>query len=201
MSSNATMTECDHQIQCGADLVLASTFGDVRMMASSGNVIVSGVNSASMDCGPAAVWLSSSTPATGKVVIEAGTGGTVAMTCGPSFEGPNLLMSPETITLRVGASSIVLTADSITLMVGEATYTLTSEGLVEEMGEVTREMTFEGHNLQAGEAEFNLGLEGEAKEGPTETSEAEGGHVQNQTLASDTTDAMKNEDPGIEVTM
>ena len=34
-----------------------------------------------------------------------------------------------------------------------------------------------------------------------EASEAEGGQVENKTLASDTTDAMKNDDPGIEITM
>jgi hypothetical protein len=190
-------------IQSGGDLVLTSTFGDAKLIASDsgGNVIVSGGSSVALDSGPAALWLTSSSPVSGSVILEAGTGGTVTVTTGPAFEGPALIMSPETITLRVGASSIVLTPDSISLIVGEATYTLTSEGIVEEMGEVTREMTFEGHNLTAGETEWNLGLEGEAKEGPVEASEVEGGSADNQTLDSNTTDAMKNEDAGIEVTL
>jgi hypothetical protein len=203
MSSQGTVTEGEHLIQSGADLVLASTFGNVRLMAhySEGNVIISGAGSASMDCGPAALWLKSSTPLAGTVILEAGIGGTVTITSGPPFEGPSIETTPETITLSVGASKIVMTPASITLMVAEATYTLTAEGIAETLGEVTRAVTFQGHNLTAGETEFNLGLQGETKEGPTMTSEAEGGSLENQTLASNTTNAMKNEDSGIEMTV
>src|SRR5882757_4709285 len=101
MSSNGTVTEGEHLIQSGAALVLCSSFGNVRMMAhnSGGNVIVSGAGSESIDCGPAALWLTSSSPVSGNVVLEAGSAGTVTIASGPPFEGPNIITTPETITL------------------------------------------------------------------------------------------------------
>ena len=75
--------------------------------------------------------------------------------------------------------------------------TLSPEGITESVAEVTREVTPQGHNFTAAETEMNIGVQGFAQEGPTDASEVEGGVVENETLGSHTTDALKNEDAGI----
>lgn len=193
----------DYSMNVVGTLSLVSTGPRVIISASGelGSLIMNASKSAGMFCGPAVLSLVQEDPAQGQVALLAGEAGTIKLIAGPPLEGAVISMMAEEISLSVGApgtgSSIVMTPESVTIKVAEVTFTITPEGITEDVAEVTREMTAEGHNLTAAETEFNVGVQGESKEGPTKTEEVEGGAVENETLTSNTTDAAKNDDAGI----
>ncbi len=194
----------DFDIQVLGCLSLASDgeLTEVSANGSEGALLLNGAQVVTMSSGAASLDLVNDDPVQGGVFLQAGEAGAVNIGCGPPMEGPLIkLQGPETIELSVGppgeGASIVMTPESITFKVAEVSFTLTPEGITEAVAEVTREVTPEGHNMTAAETEYNIGVEGVSWEGPTESQEIEGGAVENETLGSHTTDAMKNEDAGI----
>jgi len=157
---------------------------------------------ATVTSGAATLFLVNDDPAQGESYLQAGEAGAVRIGCGPPEVGPLIkLQGPEELELSVGppglGASITMTPESITFKVAEVTFTMTPEGITETVAEATREMTPEGHNMTAAETDYNIGVQGVSWEGPTEVQEVEGGSVENETLGSHTTDALKNEDAGI----
>lgn len=166
-----------------------------------GSLVMKAAKTAGVFCEPAAISLVSVDESQGLVTILGGTEGSIKQMVGPLETGAVMQLAPEEIKITVGpegaGASITMTPESITFRVAEVTLTLTPEGITEDVAEVTREVTPEGHNMTAAEVEFNIGVEGVAWEGPTESQEVEAGTLENETLGSHTTDAAKNEDAGI----
>jgi hypothetical protein len=90
-----------------------------------------------------------------------------------------------------------MTPESITLKVAEVSFSITPEGISEAVAETTRGVTPAGHNMAAAETECNIGVQGWSFEGPTASQEVDGGAENNETLGSQSTDALKNEDAGL----
>lgn len=224
-SGGLHLSVADWGVAADGDVTLVST-GDTIYIGGQGSatsVLVDATATASVYCGPAQVVLTN-TEGGGNIAATVGTEGAIQMLAGPPVEGSYVSMdaegmtlrlgvidlgaliklTPESITLSVGppgvGASIKLTPESITLQVAEVTLVLTPEGIAEEVAEVTRAVTPEGHNLTAAETEFNVGVQGETLEGPTKEQEIEAGTVENETLGSVTTDALKNEDAAIIIT-
>jgi hypothetical protein len=203
-------------------------FGDGIYLAGAGDgtaVHVSADSAIGLYCSPAEIAMTSSAEGTvGSIGLAAGELGSINMTVGTPEVGTSVTAEPESLTLSVGVvdvgarikltpesitlsvgapgagASLSMTPESITLKVGEVTLTLSLEGIVEDVAECSRELTPEGHNFTAAETEFNVGVQGQTSEGPTEEAEVEAGTVENETLGSDTTDAAKNTDAGIMIT-
>lgn len=121
---------------------------------------------------------------------------------GPDDAGAQLAMMPETVVLSVGlpgvGAEIRITPASITLKVGETIHKLTPASISELVGEVTREMTPQGSNFTSAETEFNVGVQGTTTSAPIETKEIEAARTENQTIQSQTTDAIGQRTSGIE---
>jgi hypothetical protein len=205
-------------------LTTGSTYLYLGAMSPNGSILMNAGATASVYCGPTRMVLSNDEAGVGTVHVSAGLEGTLLLDCGPLDEGPTFELTPETMTLQIGppdtgacilmtpesinisvgpegeGAMIEITPESITLKVAEVTFTLTAEGITEDVAEVTREMTAEGHNFTAAETEFNVGVQGQTAEGPTQEEEVEAGTVENETLGSDTTDAAKNVDAAIQIT-
>ena len=130
--------------------------------------------------------------------------------------GGSIGMGMESIELSVGPAdkraSIILTPLAIIFKIGETQMTLTALGMVtsapgveikcdvgilEKVGAVTRAVTVEGHNFTAGEVELNVGVEGIATEGPTNTGEFEGSSEVNSAMITEVADAMLSIDSAV----
>lgn len=208
MSDQRTVVCGAYTVNAEGDIYLASR-GDSLVLEATGNlgneyrgavnVIANSV--VSLIAGTTTIGLAGEGETSGQIGLVAPAEGTIMLGCGVPDMGPRIKMEPEMLRLEIGApgagASITMTAESITLRVAEVSLTLTPEGINELVAEVTREVTPEGHNMTAAETEFNIGVEGVVWEGPTESQEVEGGAVENETLGSHTTDALKNEDAGI----
>jgi hypothetical protein len=181
----------------GITLTAGDEAGVINLVAQAGAIVGSG---------PANLTLENADEgAGGTATLQAGGEGQVKIGAGVPEVGASMVLLPEEITIRVGppgvGASITMTPESITFRVAEVSFMLTPEGIVEEVAECSREHTPEGHNFTAAETELNVGVEGEAKEFPTEMQEVEGGTVQNETLGSHTSDALSNTDAGIAMTV
>ena len=124
--------------------------------------------------------------------------------------GGSIGMGMESIELSVGPAdkraAIILTPLAIIFKIGETQMTLTALGMVtsapgveikcdvgilEKVGAVTRAVTVEGHNFTAGEVELNVGVEGIATEGPTNTAEFEASSETNTAISTVAVDAVQ----------
>lgn len=197
----------DYTLQCAGSIILQG-YGDEVGIDAAGlesGLRMSGATSATLQSGAAVLCLSNTGVEIGTAVLTVGEVGTVQIGCGVPLVGANIILEPEAISITCGApgagASIKMTPESITFQVAEVTMTITPAGIVEEVAECSREHTPEGHNMVAAETEFNVGVQGETKELPTEESEVEGGTVDNETMGSHTSDAMRNEDAGVMMTV
>jgi hypothetical protein len=175
---------------------------EVSADGAEGSLFLHGAALTSVTSGAASLVLVNDDPLQGETYLQAGEAGAVKIGCGPPELGPQIKMQgPEELQITVGppgvGASITMTPESITFKVAEVSFSLTPEGITEVVAAASREVTPQGHNMTAAETEFNIGVQGVAWEGPTESQEVEGGAVENETLGSHTTDAMKNEDAGI----
>lgn len=202
--SEQILHDGNYDLQATGQLRVGSggQFTEVSASGEQGKLFLRAMKLTSASAGPASLILVNDDPAQGETYLQAGEAGSVCIGCGPTEIGPLIkLQGPEEIRISVGpegvGASITMTPESITFKVAEVSFSLTPEGITELVAEATRELTPEGHNMTAAETEFNVGVEGVAWEGPTEAQEVEGGAVENETLGSHTTDALKNEDAGI----
>ena len=201
--SSSNLHVGDYSLQTLGSIDLQSTGNHLAIDAGGeeGVLSLSAADAAAIQSGSAIINLTNEDEATGIVSVQAGELGTVKLGVGAPIVGSFITLEPEMITISVGApgagASITLTPESITLKVAEVTFSITPGGIFEDVAECTREHTPEGHNLTAAETEFNVGVQGESKELPTAECEVEAGKVHNETLGSDTTDALKNNDAGI----
>ncbi len=194
--------DCDVQATGSLSLSSGGEATEVSATGVEGSLFLHGSKLTAVTSGAASLVLVNDDLAQGETYLQAGLEGAVKIGCGPPEVGPLIkLQGPEEIQLTVGppgvGASITMTPESITFKVAEVSFALTPEGITELVAEATREVTPEGHNMTAAETEFNIGVQGVTWEGPTETQEVEGGAVENETLGSHTTDAIKNEDAGI----
>jgi hypothetical protein len=167
-----------------------------------GRVLITAEQCVGICSGGALASIDNNEPDAGKITLGVGELGVMKLKSGPPVGGVTLrLDGPELLEMAVGepgaGSSITMTPESITFKVAETTLTISPGGIVEDVAEVTREVSAEGHNFSAAETEFNIGVQGVTREGPTDANEVEGGTLENETLGSHTTDALKNEDAGI----
>lgn len=195
-----------HRLEAWGTVTIIS-HGEGTYISSQGEeglLSLTAESTAALVAGPAGVILSNEEVGMGVVNITPGDLGTLKMFAGPLDLGSLIEMTPEYVKISVGppelGTSITMTDESITLAVAEVTMTLTAEGITEDVAEVSREVTPEGHNFTAGETELNVGVEGLVAEVPTSEEEVDGGTVVNETLASQSTDAAKEEDAGIIIT-
>lgn len=194
---------CDYTMQTLGTLTLQSTGPSVSISGAGEDtsVQITAETAIGAQAGAALLTLVNDEDDSGTVTLQGGALGTVSLGVGEPEIGSFIKVMPELISISVGApgvgASIKMTPESITFAVGEITFTMTPAGIIEEVMECSREVTAEGHNFLAAETEFNVGVAGEAKEAPTAEGEIEGGSVQNETMGSDTSDAMKNADAGI----
>ncbi len=197
----------DYNLQVAGNMNLQAEGSRLAISASGpeGALMLSGGTQAGMQSGAAVLALSNEDEEIAKAVLTVGEVGSVQLGCGIPELGAQIMLEPEAVIITCGApgvgASIKMTPESITFQVAEVTFTLTPAGIVEEVAECSRELTPQGHNLTAAESEFNLGVQGESKAIPTEESEVEGGTVDNETMGSHTSDAMRNEDAGITMTV
>ena len=194
----------DYTVKVTGDmnLVADGSITSIQAIGEESGMILRGQQSVTMSAGNALAYVENNEPEAGKAGFFVGEMGVIKLAAGTPVGGVTVeLQGPELLKMSVGppaaGASITMTPESITFKVAGNTFTLTGEGIVENVAEVTREVTAEGHNLTAGETEMNVGVQGFTQEGPTDTSEVEGGTVENETLGSHTTDALKNEDAGI----
>lgn len=197
----------DYNLQVAGNIDLQSSGDRIALGANGleGAVMITGQKQAGMQSGAALLCLSNEEEEIGKAVLTVGELGSVQLGCGVPLVGATITLEPEAVIISCGVpgvgASIKMTPESITFQVAEVTFTLTPAGIVEEVAECSREHTPQGHNLTAAETEFNVGVQGETKALPTEESEVEGGTLDNETLGSHTSDAMRNEDAGITMTI
>lgn len=189
------------------DITIQSANGHV-VIGTSGidkSVVITGAAGAGMQSGPACFSLTNDANTIGTAVLTVGELGSVQLGAGVPIIGAFVKLEPEAVLISCGApgvgASIKMTPESITFQVGEVTFTMTPAGIVEDVAECTRELTPEGHNFQAAETEVNVGVEGICVAVPTEEREAEAGAVHNETMLTHTSDAMRNDDAGILVTV
>jgi hypothetical protein len=193
----------DYNLQAAGSINLQATGQRVNIDAGGleGALMMSGATTASLQSGAAVLALSNEETEIGKAVLTVGEIGTVQLGCGVPEIGAFITLEPEAVIITCGApgvgASIRMTPESITFQVAEVTFTMTPAGIVEDVAECSRELTPQGHNLTAAETELNVGVQGETKALPTEESEVEGGTVDNETMGSHTSDAMRNEDAGV----
>lgn len=225
MTTDTHMVSGDYSVQADGIITLLSLGSGMTLSAGgtglNGGLLLDAANSIALNCGAASVGLVNNDPLQGIVSIAAGAAGTIGLIAGPTPAPSAIQLSPELVKIRTGptaagvviellpellsisvgepgaGSSIKITPESITFKVAEVTFTMTPEGITEDVAEVTREVTAEGHNLTAAETEFNVGVEGFASEGPVKTHETEGAEAENDTIATDATDAVKTEAAGV----
>lgn len=181
--------------------------GNITMGAGGpkSNVMITGAAGAGIQSGPAQLTLTNDDMTTGNAVLTVGELGSVQLGCGVPLIGAMIKLEPELISISCGApgvgAAIKMTPESITFSVGEVSFTMSLAGIVEEVAECSRELTPQGHNMIAAETELNVGVQGQTAEHPTEEREVEAGSVENETMGSHTSDAMKNEDAGVMMTV
>lgn len=93
--------------------------------------------------------------------------GEMILGMGPSLSGSLIALTPESITLKVGETTLTLTAEGIVSSSGATTVAVTPEGITEESGPVVRALGMEGHTLEAGEAALAVEMSGLAATGPS----------------------------------
>ncbi len=121
----------------------------------------------------------------------------MTLSIGPADDGAAILLTPKSITFKVGKTTMALTplgivtsapavaikCDDLVEKVGDGVIReVSGEGIVEIVGEVTREVTAEGHLFTAAEVVVNVGVAGLDTEGATKTSEVEGPSVLDTSL-------------------
>jgi hypothetical protein len=194
----------DYTVKVTGNMNLSSSglVTSIQATGAESSMMLLATESIAVSAGNAIAYVENNMEEAGKAGLTVGETGIVKLASGPPIGGVTLeLEGPELLKMSVGApgvgASITMTPESITFKVAETTLTLSPEGITETVAEVTREATPEGHNFTAAETEMNIGVQGFTQEGPTDSSEIEGGTLENETLGSHTTDALKNEDAGI----
>lgn len=123
------------------------------------------VNAAQCTVSPQGILLMYGPPtALGYIQI---TDGEMMLGMGPALTGSQIAMTPDSITLKVGTTTLTLTSDGIVANSGGTTVAISPEGVTEELGAITRELGMAGHTLVAGESTVELGMSGLTAEGPT----------------------------------
>jgi hypothetical protein len=197
----------DYNLQAAGNMNVQAQgkFLAISAAGEGGALMMNGASQAGIQSGGAVLALSNQDEEISNAVLTVGELGSVKLGSGVPEIGAQIALEPEAVLISCGppgvGASIKMTPESITFQVGEVSFTLTPAGIVEEVAECSREHTPQGHNLTAAESEFNLGVQGESKAIPTEESEVEGGTVDNETMGTHTSDAMRNEDAGVTMTV
>ena len=120
--------------------------------------------------------------------------GEMIMGMGPSASGSMIALTPESITLKVGETTLTLTADGIISTSGATTVAVTPEGVTEESGAVSRELGMEGHTLEAGESVLELGMSGLTATGPSGSLAFDASAEVTSAMLSESGDAMLSQE-------
>jgi hypothetical protein len=205
MSSKADIVLGAHQVHALGDVDIQSLGAGVTIRAAGdkGDLMLDADGAAHVSCGPAVLTLTQSSPAEGKVDLVAGPQGTIALWVGLPKLGAQIKIEPTKITLSVGppnvGSLIEMTPTGITLQVAKTSFKMTPTGITEELAETKREFTPLGHTLKAAETKVDVQVMGTNVKAPMHQSKVEAVNQQKETLSTHGTDAMRQQQVGIEM--
>ena len=107
--------------------------------------------------------------------------------------GASIVMTPESITFKVGETAMVMTAEGIVTECGGTLIEVSAEGINEEVGDITREMNVEGHTFTAAETVFSVGTGGLDFEAVTFNGEIESSQEVNASVNNSTYQTVESE--------
>ena len=93
--------------------------------------------------------------------------GEMLLGMGNPATGSLIAITPDSITLKVGTTTLTLTAEGIIASSGDTQVAISPDGVTEEMGAVSRMLGAEGHTLTAAEVSVVVGMSGLTAQGPT----------------------------------
>jgi hypothetical protein len=189
MSSKGDMVCGAHQVHALGDIDMQS-FGSgvtIRAAGEQADLILDGVGTANLGCGPCALSMTQASPVEGEIVMTAGLEGSISLGMGPAIIGPQIKIEPDKISLSVGppgaGSLIEMTATGITLSVAE----------------ITLKITPLGHQLTAAETEHDVLVSGVSVKAPMQQIQVEATNQQTETLGSHGTDGIRQQQVGMEM--
>jgi len=117
----------------------------------------------------------------------------ILMSIGAEGVGASIVMTPESITFKVGETAMVMTAEGIVTECGGTLIEVSAEGINEEVGDITREMNVEGHTFTAAETVFSVGTGGLDFEAVTFNGEIESSQEVNASVNNSTYQTVESE--------
>jgi hypothetical protein len=189
MSSKGDLVCGAHQVHALGDIDLQSLGAAVTIRAAGedADLVLDGVGTANLSCGPSVLTMTQSGPVQGKINMMAGPQGSINLWVGLPVVGPQIKMEPEKITLSVGppgaGSMIEMTPTGITLSVAE----------------ITLKITPLGHQLTAAETEHDVLVSGVNIKAPMQQIQIEAANQHQETLATHGTDGIRQQQVGMEM--
>jgi hypothetical protein len=205
MSGKGNIVMGAHQLHALGDIDIQSLGSGVNIRAAGdkADLVVDSSGTATMSCGPSVLTMTQSGPTQGQVDMLAGPQGTITLKVGVPVIGPTIKMEPEKITLSIGppgaGSMIEITPTGITLQVAQTTFKMTPMGITEELAEVKRELGPLGHKMAAAETESSVQVTGLDQKAPMGQFQVEAVNTHKETIGTHGTDAMRNQQVGIEM--
>jgi hypothetical protein len=205
MSSKGEIVCGAHQIHALGDVDVQSLGSGVTIRAAGekANLILDADGTANMICGPSSLTLTYGSPVEGIIDLVAGLKGTIKSWVGLPLVGAQIKIEPEKITLSVGppgiGSMIQMTPTEIVLKVAQTSFKMTPTGITEELAETKRELGPLGHKLTAAETECAIQVMGINQKAPMQQVKVEAANVHKETLGTHGTDAVRNQQIGIEM--
>jgi hypothetical protein len=189
MSSKTDIVCGAHQVHALGDVDIQSLGSGVTIRAAGdeADLFLDADGSANLSCGPAVLAMTQSSPAEGKIDLVAGMQGTIQLWVGLPVIGPQIKIEPQKITLSLGppglGSMIEMTETGITLQVAQTTIKITPLGIQMTIAETEADFLATGVNVKA----------------PMQQIQVEAVNQQKETLGTHGTDAMRQQQVGIEM--
>jgi hypothetical protein len=205
MSSKGEITCGAHQVHALGDVDILSLGSGVTIRAAGelATLMMDGDGSAHLSSGAAVLAMDGSTDDAGKIDLASGTSGVIKIWSGMPMLGSLLKIEKDTITLSVGppgvGSKIEMKADGITIQVAMTTFKMTATGITEELTPVKRELTPLGHKLTSAETVAAIDAIGVNMKAPMQQYKTDAVYQQQETLGKHATDAMRQQQVGIEM--
>ena len=189
MSSKGELVYGAHQVHALGDVDIQSLGSGVTIRAAGdkADLILDADGAAHLSCDPSVLTMTQSSPTEGKIDMVAGMQGTITFWVGPPIIGPQIKIEPEKITLSLGppgvGSMIEMTETGITLQVAQTTIKITPLGIQMTAAETEADFLVTGVNIKA----------------PMQQVQVEAVNQQKETLSTHGTDAMRQQQVGIEM--
>jgi hypothetical protein len=209
MSSDSSS---DGRIVCGAyelhvlgDLDFQSMGEAVKLRAAGeqADLLLDGSGTASLSCCPAVLTMTQSGATQGIIDMVAGAEGVITLLAGLPEIGAQIKMEQDKITLSVGppgvGSMIEMTPTGITIQVAQTSFKMTPTGITEALAEVQRALGPMGHQLTAAETEVDVQVTGTKVSAPMQQTQIEASNQLEETLGKHATDAIRQQQVGMEM--